>query len=158
MEELTSPQPASTEEGFLAAEERLVAGAKKVALMCLGVAVQKFGQDLTDQQEVLGHFADVAMETFAMESAVIRAQKHALAVGEAKAALQEAAVRCYCQDATDRLEASARKLLAAVDEGDMLRTYLAALKRFTKRETLNTVALRREVAAAAIELGAYPLA
>jgi alkylation response protein AidB-like acyl-CoA dehydrogenase len=158
MEELTSPQPASTEEGFLAAEARLVAGAKKVALMCLGVAVQKFGQDLTDQQEVLGHFADVAMDTFAMESAVIRAQKHAAAVGDEKAALQEAAVRCFCQDATDRLEASARKLLAAVDEGDMLRTYLAALKRFTKREVLNTVALRRQVAAAAIELGAYPLA
>jgi butyryl-CoA dehydrogenase len=58
----------------------------------------------------------------------------------------------------DRIEASARRLLAAVEEGDVLRTYLAALRRFTKRETLNTVALRREVAAAAIEAGGYPLA
>jgi hypothetical protein len=158
MEELTSPPPASTEEGFLAAEARLVNGAKKVALMCLGVAVQKFGQEITEEQEILGHFADVAMETFAMESAVIRTRKRALGRGEAASALQEAAVRCFCQDATDRVEASARKLLAAVDEGDLLRTYLAALKRFTKRETLNTVALRRQVAAAAIEAGGYPLA
>jgi alkylation response protein AidB-like acyl-CoA dehydrogenase len=157
MEEITSPVPASVEEGFLAAEARLVAGAKKVALMCLGVAVQKFGQELTEEQEVLGHFADLAMETFAMESAVIRAQKRAAAQGEDKLVLQEAAVRCFCQDAMDRIEASARKLLAAVDEGDMLRTYLAAVKRFTKRETLNTVALRRQVAAAAIEQGEYPL-
>ncbi len=57
----------------------------------------------------------------------------------------------------DKIEVSARRLLATLDEGDMLRTYLAALKRFTKRETLNTVALRREVAQAATEAGGYPL-
>ena len=62
-------------------------------------------------------------------------------------------------DAADALaEASGRRLLAAVEEGDMLRTYLAALKRFTKRETLDTVGLRRQVAAAAIDTGGYPLA
>jgi alkylation response protein AidB-like acyl-CoA dehydrogenase len=158
MEELTAgPSPASDDDGFLAAEARMAAGAKKVALMCLGVAVQKFGQDLTDQQEILGHFADVAMETYALESAVIRAQKRAAADGDDKTRLQEAAVRCFAQDAMDRLEVSARRLLAAVDEGDMLRTYLAALKRFTKREALNTVALRRQVAEAALEVGGYPL-
>jgi butyryl-CoA dehydrogenase len=66
-------------------------------------------------------------------------------------------VRCFAQDAMDRVETSARRLLAAVDEGDTLRTYLAALKRFTKRETLNTVALRREVAEAVVQSEAYPL-
>jgi len=55
----------------------------------------------------------------------------------------------------DRIETSARRLLAAIDEGDMLRTYLAALKRFTRREALNTVALRRKVARAALEAGGY---
>ena len=135
----------------------MAAGAKKVALMCLGVAVQKFGQELTDQQEVLGHFADVAMETYALESAVIRTQKRAAREGEDKVRLQEAAVRCFAQDAMDKIEVSGRRLLAAVDEGDMLRTYLAALRRFTKREALNTVALRRQVADAALEAGGYPL-
>jgi len=158
MDEITAgPSPASDDEGFLAVETRMTAGAKKVALMCLGVAVQKFGQDLTNHQEILGHFADVAMETYALESAVIRTQKRAARDGEDKARLHEAAVRCFAQDALDRIEVSARRLLAAVDEGDMLRTYLAALKRFTKRDVVNTVALRRQVADAAIETGGYPL-
>ena len=68
----------------------------------------------------------------------------------------DAAVRCFAQDALDQVEASARCLLAAVDEGDTLRTYLAALRRFTKREAVNTVALRRQVAQAALEKGGYP--
>lgn len=135
----------------------MVKGAKKVALACLGLAVQKFGQDLEEQQEVLGLFADVAMELYALESAVIRTQKRALAQGEDRCRLPEAAVRCFAQDAMDKIEVSARRLLAAVEEGDVLRTYLAALKRFAKRDAVNTVMLRREVAKAAIEAGGYPL-
>jgi len=158
LDELTSgPSLEAPEEGFLAAEVRMVAGAKKVALMCLGTAVQKLAEALKDEQEVLGHFADIAMQTYALESALLRTQKRAAARGENATRLQEAAVRCYAQDAMDEIEASARKLLAAVEEGDTLRTLLAALKRFTKREVCNTVALRRLVADAAIEQVAYPL-
>jgi len=158
LDELTSgPSREAAEEGFLAAEGRMLAGAKKVALMCLGTAVQKLGEGLKDEQEVLGHFADIAMATYALESALLRARKRAAARGEDKARLQEAAVRCYAQDAMDEIEVSARKLLAAVEDGDTLRTLLAALKRFTKREIVNTVALRRQVAEAAIEKVAYPL-
>ena len=157
LDELTSgPSAAAPEEGFLADEARMLAGAKKVALMCLGTAVQKRGEALKDEQEVLGHFADIAMATYALESALLRTRKRAAARGEEAARLQEAAVRCYAQDAMDGIEASARKLLAAVEEGDTLRTLLAALKRFTKREVCNTVALRRQVADAAIERGRLP--
>jgi len=158
MDELTAgPSGDSGDDGFLAGEARMLSGAKKVALAGLGLAVQKFGDSLTDEQEVLGHFADLAMETFALESALLRTQKRAAREGEAKAELQAAATRCFAQDAMDRIEVSGRRLLCAVEEGDMLRTYLAALKRFTKREPANTVALRRQVAAAAIEMGRYPL-
>ena len=158
MEELMSgPSDAAADAGFLGAEARMVTGAKKTALMCLGSAVQKFQQAVADQQEVLGHFADLAMETYALETAVLRTQKRAATRGEDQTRVQAAATRCFAQDAMDRIEASARRLLAAVEEGDVLRTYLAALRRFTKRDTLNTVALRREVAAAAIEAGGYPL-
>jgi len=158
MDELTAgPSSVEADDGFLAAEARMVQGAKKVALASLGLATQKFGDTLTDQQEVLGLFADIAMETYALEGAVIRTQKRAARHGEEKTRLQEAATRCFAQDAMDRIEVSARRLLAAVEEGDMLRTYLAALRRFTKREAINTVALRRVVAEAAIEKGAYPL-
>jgi alkylation response protein AidB-like acyl-CoA dehydrogenase len=158
LDELTSgPSLGTPDEGFLAAEARMLAGAKKVALMCLGTAVQKRGEALKDEQEVLGHFADIAMATYALESALLRTRKRAAARGEEATRLQEAAVRCYAQDAMDEIETSARKLLAAVEDGDTLRTLLAALKRFTKREPCNTVALRRKVADAAIEKVGYPL-
>jgi alkylation response protein AidB-like acyl-CoA dehydrogenase len=154
---MSGPSLEAPEEGFLAAEARMLAGAKKVALMCLGTAVQKLGEKLKDEQEVLAHFADIAMEVYALESAILRTRKRAQARGEEATRLQEAAVRCYAQDAMDTIEASGRKLLAAVEEGDSLRTLLAALKRFTKREVFNTVALRRQVADAAIDQVGYPL-
>ena len=158
MEEVTSgPALRETPEGFLALEAQMVAGAKKIALMCIGLAAQKFGDKLVDEQETLGYFADIAMDTYALESAVLRAQKRAAALGEEQARLQEAAVRCFAQDALDRIEGYARRALAAIDEGDMLRTYLAALKRFSRREPANTIALRRQVADAVIENGRYPL-
>jgi alkylation response protein AidB-like acyl-CoA dehydrogenase len=158
MDELTAgPPPDAGDGGFLAPEARMLEGAKKVALMGLGLAVQRFGADVQAQQEVLGHFADVAMETYALESALVRALKRGLARGEDEARLQEAAVRCFAHDAVDRIEVSARRLLAAVVEGDMLRTTLAALRRFTRRDAVDTVSLRRRVAEAAIERGGYPL-
>jgi alkylation response protein AidB-like acyl-CoA dehydrogenase len=158
MDEITGgPQLRESADGFLAAEKQMLVGAKKVALMCLGLAAQKFGTGLTDQQEILAAFADVAMATYALESALLRTVKRAAKQGEAACALQEAAVKVYAQDAMDEIESSARRLLAGVDEGDMLRTYLAALKRFTKRETVNTIALRRQIADATIEKGGYPL-
>jgi hypothetical protein len=158
LDELTSgPSREAPAEGFLAAEAAMLAGAKKVALMCLGTAVQKRGERLKDDQEVLGHFADIAMATYTLESALLRTRKRAAARGEDKTRLQEAAVRCYAQDAMDEIEASARKLLAAVEDGEALRGLLAAVRRFTKREVCNTVALRRLVADAAIEQVGYPL-
>lgn len=157
LEEITSPSPMEEDDSFLAAEAKMAAGAKKVALMCLGTMGQKFGQALADQQEILAHFADIAMETYALESAVLRARKRAQRDGEDKLALQAAAVQCYGQLAMDRIDASARALLSATEEGDTLRTLLAALKRFTKREAVNTVVLRRQIADAALEVGSYPL-
>ena len=160
MDEFTAgPSAAEPEEGFLAAEARMVKGAKKVALMAIGLAAQKYGDKLEQQQEVLGLFADIAMDVYALESAVLRAQKKAAREGEAKASLQAAVVQCFAQEAMDRIEANGRKLLAALDEGDTLRTYLAALKRFTKREVVDTVGLKRQIAEAAIDrVGGYPLA
>ena len=149
-EEMAAP-PAPRAEGFLAAEAAMASGAKKVALLCLGAAAQKFQAELTDQQEVLGHFADIAMEAYALETAVLRGQK----AGPA-ATLCADAVRCFAQDAMDRVEASARRLLCAVEEGGARAAALAALARFAAREPADTVALRRRVADAAIEAGGYP--
>jgi alkylation response protein AidB-like acyl-CoA dehydrogenase len=159
MDEFTAgPSAAEPEEGFLAAEARMVKGAKKVALMAIGLAAQKYGDKLEQQQEILGLFADIAMDVYALESAVLRAQKKAAREGEAKASLQAMVVQCFAQEALDRIEAGGRRLMAALDEGDMRRTYLAALKRFTKREVVDTVGLKRQIAEAAIDrVGGYPL-
>jgi alkylation response protein AidB-like acyl-CoA dehydrogenase len=158
MGEVGAPEVArASEDGFLGAESRILAGAKKAALMGLGLAAQRFGSELADQQEVLGHFADIAMETYALESALLRTRKKAGAGGVESCPLQAAAVACFAQDAGDRIEVSARRLLSALADGDTLRTYVSALRQFTRRDLANTVALRREVAEAAIQQGGYPL-
>ena len=76
------------------------------------------------------------METYALESAVLRARKRARAVGPEAAALHIAAVRCFAQDALDAVEVSARRMLAAALEGEALEAALAAVRRFTARPTL----------------------
>jgi len=149
--------PVVADEGLLAAEARMLAGAKKAALMCLGVFIRKYQEALGEQQEVLGLFADMTMETYALESALLRARKRAMARGEERARLQQAAVRCLAQDVLDRIEISARRLLAGVEEGDTLRGLLLALRRLTEREAINTMALRRQIAEAAVEADGYPL-
>ena len=156
VEELAAPPPPKVADDAapLAAEGAMLAGAKKIALVCIGLAAQRFGQDLTEQQEVLGHFADVAMETYALESVLLRARKQA---GQPGAELVAAAVRCFAQDAMDRVETSARRLLAAVEEdGAALDRALGAVRRLAARRPANTVALRRQVADAAIDAGGYP--
>src|SRR5215204_2872298 len=95
------------------------------------------------------------MDFFAMESAIVRAQKLAAAQGEEQATLHLDMVRVFCNDAVERVEAEARNTLAAITDGDELRTLLAALKRFTRHTPINTVAARRRVADAMIKANKY---
>jgi alkylation response protein AidB-like acyl-CoA dehydrogenase len=157
-DELLSPtlaQPA--DDGILGEERRAVEAFKKTALMVLGLAMQTFGQKLTDEQEVLMHVADILMETFAAESAVLRAASaHARTLP--KTALHVDAARVYVNDAALRIEASARQALAATVEGDTLRTMLAALRRLIKVAPINTAALRRRLSEETVARGGYPFA
>lgn len=132
-------------DGPLAEESRLVANAKKVGLFCLGVAYQKYMAAIDEQQEVMAGITDVLMNTFAMESALLRAQKIAANGRNAEHASQMTAV--FAREAMDEIENTARIVLAACSEGDALRTSLAILKRFTKYEPVNTIGLRRGIAA-----------
>jgi len=186
-DELLTPSlpSASLGDGLpLADEARTIAAFKKVVLMVLGTAMQTYGEKLTDEQEVLSYIADIVSETFAAESAVLRAQQAATnsdrsvpASAEAtarprrsasreggrlqadpdQAALHEKAARVFVNDAAQRLEASARSALAGMSEGDTLRTLLAALRRVLKVAPINTIALRRDLADAAIRKGGYIL-
>lgn len=156
-EVLAGPSTADEAEGLLAEEQKLVASMKKLGLFAAGAATQKYMQAIQDQQEIMGAIADMTMEVYAMESALIRAQKIAAAQGEAAAALPIAATRLYLAKAADKIESSARKVIAAVADGDMLRTQLSILRRLAKRDPYNVIELQQEIAQEVIERGKYTL-
>ena len=135
---------------------RIVPAFKKVALMVLGTAMQTYGQKLNDEQEVLGYAADIMIDTYAAESAVLRARA-ATEAAHPHAGLHEAAARTFVNDAAQRLDGAARNALAAMADGDTLRVLLAALRRVLKVTPVNTVALRRRLAEASVERGRYIL-
>jgi alkylation response protein AidB-like acyl-CoA dehydrogenase len=157
-EVLSGPSMGEDLEGPLAEERKLVASAKKLGLFASGAATQKYMQAIQDQQEVMGAIADMVIETYAMESAVLRAQKLVETSGEAAAALPIAMTRVYLSQAMEKIEAAAKKVIAAVADGDMLRTQLAILRRLGKHEPFNTIELRQQIAQKMIERGKYSLA
>jgi len=157
MDEILTPQIAGfdDDEGLLAAEQKLAKNAKKVGLMTLGTAAQKYMMKLGDQQEILIGIADVIMDAYAMESAILRAQKLAASQGEEAAARYIDMTRVFCNDAVERIEARAKNTLAGMAEGDELRTLLAALRRFTKLTPVNTIAARQRIADVMIDANKY---
>ena len=157
-EVLSGPSVGEEIEGPLADERKLVAQAKKLGLFVSGAATQKYMQAIQDQQEVMGAIADMTIEIYAMESAVLRAQKMVEQKGEASAALPLAMTRVYLTQAFEKVEAAAKKVIADVAEGDMLRTQLAIVRRLAKYEPFNTIALRQQIAQKTIEAGKYQLA
>jgi len=156
MDELMSPTAAmpAAGAGLLDEERRAVASLKKVALMILGTAMQRYGEKLTDEQEVLTVAADIIIDVFSAESALLRAldaKERALA----NADLQLDAARAIVSEASGRIELEARRGLAAMAEGDMLRTQLAALRRLLKLTPVNTVAIRRRLADESVSRSGY---
>src|SRR6266403_558627 len=119
-EVLSGPSMSEELDGALTEERKLVGQAKKLGLFAAGSATQKYMQAIQDQQEVMGAIADMTIETYAMESAVLRAQKLVESKGESAAALPIAMTRVYMSQAMEKIEAAAKKVITAVAEGDML--------------------------------------
>jgi alkylation response protein AidB-like acyl-CoA dehydrogenase len=138
--------------GVLDDEMRTVNAFKKVALMVIGTAMQTYGEKLTDEQEVVSYAADILIDLYAAESAVLRARAASPTAG-----LHVEAARVFVNDAALRVEAAAKSALAAMADGDTLRTLLAALRRILKASPVNTVAMRRALADAAVARGGYIL-
>lgn len=134
-------------------ETKLLANAKKIGLLTLGIAYQKYMMEIENQQEVLAGITEVMMNIFAMESATLRAQKIAATGKNAQNASEMAAV--FAREAMDIIESSARTVIANCSEGDALRMNLAVLKRFTKYEPVDAIGLRRKIAARVLESGKY---
>src|SRR6266568_4761461 len=157
-EVLSGPSSGEEVEGVLVEEQKLVASAKKLGLFAAGAATQKYMQQIDQQQEIMGAIADMVIEIYAMESAVLRTMKIASKNGEAAAALPIAMTRVYLAQAIEKVESAARKIIAAVAAGDMLRTQLAILRRLGKHDPHNTIELRQQIAQKVIEHGKYMLA
>ena len=156
-EVLSGPAGGEDFQGPLADESKLVAQAKKLGLFAAGAATQKYMQAIQDQQEIMGAIADITIEAYAMETAVLRAQKIA-AKTDADASLPVAMTRVYLSQAIERVESAARKVIAAVADGDTLRTQLAILRRLAKYDPFNAIELRQLIAQKVIERGKYTLA
>jgi alkylation response protein AidB-like acyl-CoA dehydrogenase len=157
-DELLGPPALPDDDGSALAEEaRAVDHFKKASLMVLGLAMQTYRETLADQQEVLLHVADMIIDTYAAESALLRAVSSS-ARGVTGADLQVDATRVCVNDAAMRIEGSARQALAAMLEGDTLRTMVAALRRLFRQMPIDTARLRRRLADAAVARGEYPFA
>ncbi len=133
-------------------EETLVTNAKKSALLLLGAAYQRFLDKIEDQQEVLAGITDVAMNAYVMESVYLRAKR----IGP-KSQIVGLMSQIFLRESMEQIEISGRTVLAACAEGDVLRTSLAALKRFTKFEPVNAIALRHQIAQRLLTAERYTL-
>ena len=154
-EVLAGPSFEDAPEGVLADEARVVANCKKMFLQAAGGAMQKYREKLADEQELIAALSNIVMEIYAMESCLLRAQKAAAKNAGAAAAMIDA-TRVFISDAAERAEHEAKRAIAAVQEGDMLTTQMAVLKRFGKRGAVDTIALRRRVATAVQAQDRYP--
>ncbi|HMY76908.1 MAG TPA: acyl-CoA dehydrogenase, partial [Blastocatellia bacterium] len=139
----------------LANERKLAANAKKIALMLIGSAAQKFQAALTEQQMILSWAADVIIEAFQIDSAIGRTIKLIDRDGADKHSYAIDATRLYTHDAILRIEVAAKNALAAIAEGDELRVMLVALRRLTKQDPINTAAIRERLADKVVEAGGY---
>jgi alkylation response protein AidB-like acyl-CoA dehydrogenase len=133
------PKPAEAAD----AELSLIHSAKKIALLTLGVAHEKYSAKLEQQQEIIMNLSDIIMEVFAMESSLLRSRKLAAASSGANAA---DACAVYLRDAIARVELSSRTVLSACAQGEELRRNLSRLRGYASHDPVNTIALRRQIA------------
>ena len=148
MDELDDTDP-------FAAEKALIANLKKAFLVLAGSSVQKFMMALKDEQEILLAAADVAINIFAIESALLRAEKILPSLSEAKKASVIAAVKVFTFSAAEQTATAARKAAFFIEEGDNLAILLGGIRRFTKYDATGLLAFKRQLAKAASEAEKY---
>ncbi len=160
MEEvMAGPLPNEDRDGPLAEEYHVLANAKKLTLFVAGAATQKYMTAIADEQEVMGAIADMVMQVFVMESAILRAEKISSRKSGAgpNKEVAVAMARIYAESAMEIVESSAKRVIAAVAEGDALRVQMTILRRLAKHDPADTISLRRQVAQHIVKAGKYSL-
>ena len=151
VDEVMSVSMPSEPSGPFGIELAALAQAKKALLFTAGSAIQKFADSIRDEQEVLMHLSNMVMDVFAMDTAIHRVMKRA------SSSLHQDVTRTFINDAMSRVEFSAKQVLAAVAEGDAMRTQLAALRRLLRWMPINTVQTRQRIADFLVDNGRYAL-
>ena len=147
----------SEEEGVLENEKKMVSMAKRMGLLGAGAAAQKYMQKLAGEQEIVALIAEMIMEIFAMESALLRTLKKVQKEGEENSRIQLAVTQAYIHDTFPKVDIMAKQIFAAISEGEELRTQLMALKKLARYTPINAIALRREISASVIPVARYHL-
>lgn len=154
---MSIPDFGAGDEEAYAAEQKLVANFKKAILMTAGAAVQKLMMKIESEQEVLMNIADMAIETFNAESALLRLMKLSASRGEGAVAYEKAIVQTYLYDAADRINKYGKDAINAFADGDEQRFMLLGLKRFTKAASFNSKEAKRYIANKLLSENKYPL-
>ncbi len=140
-----------------ASEKATLANLKKAFLVVSGAAVQKFQDKIKDEQEVLIALADAAIQIFAIESAVLRAEKCAPRLSPERRALTAAAVKVFTFSAVEKVASAARRAVFFVADGDMATMMLGGVRRFTKYDASGLLEAKKLLGAAAVAADKYPL-
>ena len=151
---MSIPDFGNEDDAPFAKEIKYINNFKKAILMVAGAAVQKLMMQLEKEQEVLMNIADMSIETFHCESALLRVMKMTANKAE-QATICEDMMKTYIYDAADRINKAGKDALNSFAEGDELRMMHIGLKRFTKVEPFNTKESRRRIAAKMIESNSY---
>lgn len=146
---------ASDDDTLFAKEKKVLKNLKKAGLMVAGAAVQKYMQKLGDEQEILMNLADMLIEGYVAESALLRVEKHVKIKGEEAMAVEIDMMRTYLYEAVEKAAYNGRQAIFAFAEGDEQRMMLMGLKRFTKLEPFNLKEARRRIADHIIEKNEY---
>ncbi|MFD2036399.1 acyl-CoA dehydrogenase family protein [Belliella marina] len=141
---------------LFAAEKEVIKKLKKVFLMVGGKAAMALQDKIEDEQEIMMNLADVMVEIYASESAILRAEKLAKMHGEEASKHQIAMAQVYLAGAVDKINAAAKEAIASFTKGDEQKVMLMGLKRFTKMDLVDTKTLRRQIADYMVEKGKYP--
>ncbi|HBG20240.1 MAG TPA: acyl-CoA dehydrogenase [Desulfobulbaceae bacterium] len=155
-ESLMTPSFEEIDESVpFAKEKALIKNLKTLFLILSGVGVQKFMDKLVNEQEILIAAADIAIQIFALESTVLRAEKNLAKVSAAKQELLKAAVKIFAFEACEIAASSARKGAFYIEEGDTLTMILSGIRRFGKYDATGLLAAKRTLAKAACETEKY---
>ncbi|KMY51719.1 acyl-CoA dehydrogenase family protein [Peribacillus loiseleuriae] len=156
-EELMMMMPEEPNDEPLAQEKMLVRNAKKIGLLVAGLAAQKFGPKLEEEQEILVNIADIASLTYAAESVILRTEKAIATIGIEKNQQKVLYTEIFVQEAFNEIEQHAKETLIAVEIGDPLRIMLSSLRKLTRHTPINVIAKKREASVKLIEAGKFVL-